>query len=68
MIGILKSKGNSSGFGGDKVAILPLNNVRQYFSVPNMSFTINVMANDAQLMDAAVGEATGTFGVVGSRH
>ena len=64
IIGILKSKGNSVGFGGDKVAILPLSNVRQYFSIPNMTFTINVMCNNSQLMDAAVGEAIGTFRVI----
>ena len=64
VIGVLKSKGNSSGFGGDKIAILPLSNVRQYFSRPNMTFTINVMCDNSQLMDAAVSEATGTFRIV----
>lgn len=64
VIGVLKSKGNSSGFGGDKVAILTLNNVRQYFSMPNMTFTINVLTNNAQLMEAAINEAIGTFRVV----
>lgn len=61
VIGLLKSKGNSMGFGGDKIAIIPLNNVRQYFSRPNMTFTISVMCNNPQLMDIAVGEATGLF-------
>lgn len=64
VIGILKSKGNSVGFGGDKIAILPLSNVRQYFSRPNMTFTINVICSNSQLMNAAVGEATGTFRVI----
>jgi putative ABC transport system permease protein len=64
IIGILKSKGNSVGFGGDKVTILPLNNVRQYFSVPNATYTINVLCNDSQLMNTAVGEATGIFRVI----
>ncbi len=64
IIGTLKPKGNSSGFGGDKVGILPLSNVRQYFSIPNMTFTINVMCNNPQLMQAAIGEATGTFRVI----
>ena len=64
VIGILKSKGNSVGFGGDKQAILTLNNVRQYFSMPNATFTISVMCNAPQLMDAAIGEATGIFRVV----
>lgn len=66
IIGILKSKGNSAGFGGDKVAILTLNNVRQYFSMPNMTFTINVLANGTQMMEAAINEAIGTFRVI--RH
>jgi putative ABC transport system permease protein len=64
IIGVLKPKGNSSGFGGDKVAILPLSNVRQYFSRPNMTFTINVMCPNSQLMNIAVGEATGAFRIV----
>ena len=64
VIGILKSKGNSAGFGGDKVGILPLNNVREYFSMPNMTFTINVMVTNQQLMDMAVNEATGIFRII----
>lgn len=61
VIGILKSKGSSMSFGGDKTAIIPLNNVRQYFSRPNMTYTINVISNNPQLMDIAIGEATGLF-------
>jgi putative ABC transport system permease protein len=64
VIGLLKSKGSSMGFGGDKVCIIPLNNVRQYFSRPNMTFTINVMANSPQQMDAAISEATGKFRII----
>lgn len=64
VIGLLKSKGNSAGFGGDKVAIIPLNNVRQYFSRPDMSFTINVMAKSPQQMEAAISEATGTLRII----
>lgn len=64
IIGLLKSKGNSMGFGGDKVCIIPLNNVRQYFSRPNMSFTINIMATDQKLMEAAISEATGKFRII----
>ncbi|MGQ0827843.1 MAG: ABC transporter permease [Bacteroidota bacterium] len=61
IIGTLKSKGNSSGFGGDKIAILPLVNVRQYFSRPNMSFNISVLTDNSQQMDAAISEANGIF-------
>ncbi|HTX87910.1 MAG TPA: ABC transporter permease [Bacteroidales bacterium] len=59
VIGILKSKGSSMGFSGDRGAQIPLNNVRVYFSRPRMSFSINVMAKRPDLMDPAVGEATG---------
>ncbi|MFI5151269.1 MAG: ABC transporter permease [Bacteroidia bacterium] len=64
VVGVLKSKGNSSGFGGDKVCLLPLSNVRQYFPRPNMSYTINVLAPSASMMESAVGEATGVFRVI----
>jgi putative ABC transport system permease protein len=64
VVGVLKSKGNSSGFGGDKIAVLTLNNVRQYFSIPNMTFTINVLCNNSALMDLAISEATGIFRII----
>ena len=61
VIGVLASKGNSMGFGGDKVCIIPLTAARQYFSKPDMSFTINVLAKDSQWLELAIGEATGLF-------
>jgi putative ABC transport system permease protein len=64
VVGVLKSKGSSSGFGGDKVCLLPLSNVRQYFPRPNMSYTINVLAPSSAMMESAVGEATGVFRVI----
>lgn len=59
VIGVLKSKGSSMGFGGDKIALIPLINARQYFGRPDMNFTINVISKRPQLMDIAIGEATG---------
>lgn len=64
IIGVLKSKGNSMGFSGDNTCIIPLNNVRQYFSRPNMPFAINVMSGNAQQMEAAISEATGIFRII----
>ena len=64
VIGVLKSKGSSFGFSGDNNCFLPLNNVRQYFSQPDRSFTINVMANNPGQLDEAIGEATGLFRVI----
>lgn len=64
VIGVIEEKGSSMGFTPDRQVLLPITNVRQYFSRPNMSFTINIMPTDAQTVDAAVGEATGLFRVI----
>ena len=61
VIGILKERGSSVGFSGDRSCLAPLGNVRQYFSRPNMNYRISVMVNDQQQMDPAVGEAIGVF-------
>ncbi|MBN2614102.1 MAG: ABC transporter permease [Bacteroidales bacterium] len=64
VIGVLKSKGSSSGFSGDRTCLLALNNVRQYFSRPNMNYNISVMVTNSAQMDPAIGQATGTFRLV----
>lgn len=61
VIGILKSKGNSAGFGGDKICIIPINNARQYYGSNKMSFTINVLCKDNTLLDVFLNEARGMF-------
>ena len=61
VIGVLAERGSSIGFSGDRSCMVPLANVRQYFSRPNMNFKISVMVTDPQQMDAAIGEATGVF-------
>lgn len=64
VIGVLKEKGSSFGFSGDRSCVIPLINARQYFSIPNMSFTINVMTKNSKDLDAAIEEATGVFRIV----
>lgn len=61
IIGVLASKGNSMGFGGDKVCIIPINTARQYFGGNEMSFTISVLAKNAPMLNLALDEATGVF-------
>ncbi|HOZ87000.1 MAG TPA: ABC transporter permease [Bacteroidia bacterium] len=61
VIGVLKSKGNSAGFGGDKICIIPLTTARQYFGSNDMSFTINVLTKNSSLMDILLNEARGLF-------
>jgi putative ABC transport system permease protein len=59
VIGVLKSKGSSMMFGGDKICLMPVTSVRQYFPNPNMSFTINVLAFNARALEPTLAEATG---------
>jgi putative ABC transport system permease protein len=61
VIGVLKEKGSSMGFSGDRSVMLPLNNVRVHFPRPNMSFAINVLVLKQEMMDAGIGEATATL-------
>jgi putative ABC transport system permease protein len=61
VIGVLKTKGSSSGFGGDKICVIPLSTARQYFGSNRMNFTINVLTNHSQLLDIILNEAKGTF-------
>jgi len=64
VVGVLKEKGSSLGMNSDNLCILPLNNVRQAFPQPNMSYSINVMTSDPLALDPAVGEATGLFRII----
>ncbi|HEC44559.1 MAG TPA: FtsX-like permease family protein [Bacteroides sp.] len=61
VIGILKARGSSMGGDSDNLVILPYTNVRQYFSRPNMRYSINVTPLDITLMEGALGEAEGVF-------
>jgi len=64
VIGVLKSRGQSSGMGADLTCIIPYTNVRQYFSRPQMRYSINVRPESPELLDISVSEAEGTFRLV----
>jgi putative ABC transport system permease protein len=60
VIGILKAKGTSFSFGGDKIGIIPVTNARMYYNTNGrMSFALSVMCKGAESIDPAVAEATG---------
>jgi putative ABC transport system permease protein len=61
VIGVLKAKGSSMGFGGDRNAYISLTLLRQKYYYPSNSFTINFMATNQALLNHAVDEATGVF-------
>lgn len=64
VIGILKSKGSSFGFGGDKIAIIPLLNMKRNFSTQKTSYTISVLAMSPYDMEIAINEAKGLFHII----
>ncbi|MEN8201368.1 MAG: ABC transporter permease [Bacteroidota bacterium] len=64
VIGVLKSRGQSGGMGTDRTCIIPYTNVRQYFSMPQMRYSINVMPSTPEMLDISVSEAEGIFRLV----
>ncbi len=60
IIGVLKAKGTSAFLSLDNLVITTYNNVRRLPYAGN-SFSIGVKTKDYQLLDGAVGEATGIF-------
>ncbi len=64
VIGVLKAKGSGLGFNDDQMCLLPVVNVRQYYSRPDMSFRLSVMPLDGKMLDIALGEAEGAFRVI----
>jgi putative ABC transport system permease protein len=64
VVGVLKSKGASMGFGGDRNAFITISHLRQKYYWPGQNFTINVMVQNPTLMEAAVDEAAGLFRII----
>jgi putative ABC transport system permease protein len=61
VIGILKDKGSSAFLNADKVVLTTVNNIRRTYGSGINSYNIAVMVSDLNLMDVAIGEATGAF-------
>jgi putative ABC transport system permease protein len=63
IIGILKSKG-ASAVNGDRVCFMPVTTARQYFSRPNMTFSIAIMPVNPVNLDMMTGEAEAIFRII----
>jgi putative ABC transport system permease protein len=59
--GVLKEKGNSMSFGGDKLCIVPAGNARLYYNDEETSFVINVLCFSNGTLEAGISEASGLF-------
>ncbi len=68
IIGILRSKGSSAGFGGDNIALIPIQKARQVYAHPNQSYQISVMTRSAQDKKAAISYASGLMRAVRKQH
>jgi putative ABC transport system permease protein len=64
VIGVLKNRGSSMGFGSDRICIIPYTNVRQYFSRPQMRYSVNVRPYQTEMLDICSSEAEGVFRLV----
>ena len=63
VIGVLKTKG--SGIGNpDRICLMPITTAREYFSRPNMTFSITVMPMNPVNLDVMTGEAEAIFRIV----
>ncbi len=63
VVGVLKGKG-ASALSGDNVTFMPVTTARQYFSRPNMSFSITVMPYLPANLEVMTGEAESVFRIV----
>ncbi|ADY54378.1 protein of unknown function DUF214 [Pseudopedobacter saltans DSM 12145] len=61
IIGVFDKKGSSSGFGGDRLCVIPLFKARQINRSTNPTYTISVMLNNPSQMEYAIGESTALF-------
>lgn len=61
--GVMKSKG-ASAINSNDVCLLPVTTARQYFSRPNMNFSITVMPYSSGNMDMLTSQAEAEFRVV----
>ncbi len=61
VIGVLEEKSSSAFFNTSRIVITSYNNIRRLYANQTSSFNVGVMVNDIKMMDAAIGEAKGTF-------
>ena len=64
VIGVLKAKGASLSFGGDKTCLIPLNKARQYYGYANQSFTISILSINSEKLNSTIGKAIAHMRIV----
>lgn len=64
VIGVLKAKGVSMSFGGDKTCLIPITKARQYFGYANQSYIISILSINAKQLQATIGQAISYMRIV----
>jgi putative ABC transport system permease protein len=67
IVGVLASKGNSFGFGGDKSVWIPITKARSIYATAGRSFAVNVMAWRGDMLESVIAEATALMRAVRKR-
>lgn len=61
VIGILESKGSTFGNKQDLRVLIPIQNARSIFTMPNINYQISVKVDDKEMLEGAQDEAIITF-------
>lgn len=61
VVGVLKEKGASSGFGGDRTVLIPITKARVRYPSSDGSFAINVLVKNANQLNQIIDESRGAF-------
>jgi putative ABC transport system permease protein len=61
VIAVLKDKGSSAFLNADNIVLTTYNNIRRVFATNGDTYTIGIMVDNIKNMEAAIGEAKGTF-------
>ncbi|MCT4623530.1 MAG: ABC transporter permease [Schleiferiaceae bacterium] len=64
IVGVMKSKGSSNIFSGDRSVYITVNNARGSYASPNRTYNLNVMASSGEKLEATIGEAKGVMRAV----
>jgi putative ABC transport system permease protein len=59
VIGVLKAKGSSASFSGDKSVLIPITCERMFFRMPNDNYSLSINIPTAEAMQEAISEAEG---------
>lgn len=61
VIGVLKEKGSTFGNSRDLRVMIPIQVARSLFSAPNINYSLSIMIQKTELLDAAIDNATITM-------